>query len=122
MLQEELEETVTNMLLDCKDEIFTMLKKQYLQSTVVSREFTGRGFFTTFSVPNELSINNISGIIGDVQATLEGNPNETYMFILFIRDGKVDTLEGVSFYNWDFEYDKLNFMYAFDNRRDYDLS
>ncbi len=121
MTQEELEDIVLKMLLKSNDEIFIGLNRQLEFAKVISREFSGYGFFTKFLIPDELTIHNINGRICDVLGTFEDHPDETYMFILFINNGRIDTLEGVSFFDWNNDYDKLQVMYAFDDKRDYDL-
>lgn len=119
MIHEEFEKIVMDKILDCQDDVFHVLKKQYAQATVISRKFTGCGFFTSFSIPDELAIDSVKGEIHDVFGTFKDNPNETYMFILFIDNGKIDALEGVSFFDWCYDYDKLNLDYGLDDKRDF---
>ena len=73
------------------------LMKQLSQFKIKTREMSGVGFFYEFEVPDELSINEIGDMsFGDVIGEIEGVKNGVG-FILFIKDGKLDMLEGYTY-------------------------
>lgn len=118
MTHEKFEEVVMEKLLDGNDVMLTLLREQYSHATVVSREFTGRGFFTTFNIPDHLVKNLATGRIDDVMAKFYDS--EVYYFILYITDGKIDTLEGFSTLNyWKYNYDEAVVVHCFENKRDF---
>jgi hypothetical protein len=90
----DLERAVLEKLLAGDDERLAELREQ-LETTLVSkREMTGVGFFTTLSVLSSTHrLNNrsleLGGVIGEI-------PTLTYGagFLLFVRDGFLDVLEG----------------------------
>jgi hypothetical protein len=91
-----------------------------MNSTIISREFTGRGFFTSFAVPDELVVPGMNGLIRDAIAKFEYS-DLVYLFILFVRNGKIDTLEGVTTYgDWFYDYDKA-ILYYDDDRRYHEI-
>jgi len=121
MEQEIFEKIVMDKILDFNEEPFITLKKQYLSSTINSREFTGRGFFTEFSIPDELAVKGMGGLVRDVIAKFEDS-DMIYLFILFINDGKIDCLEGVTgFGAWEYNYDKAILQYDFGDRRYHEI-
>jgi hypothetical protein len=121
MTHELFEKTVMDMLLAGDDEYYPILRNQYAQSMVASREFTGVGFFTTFSLPENSPPCSVSGRVNDVQASFDDG--EVYYFILYITDGKIDTLEGFRTHRetWSYDYDKAEISYCFEDRRDVEL-
>jgi len=127
---EEFERKVMNMLLEGPDQRLAILKKQYLSSSIIKREFTGgRGFFTTFNVPKDLVTDSFNGRIDDLQAKIidnQGNciEGDYLFFILYIKDGKIDTLEcfTTTIYDWDYNYANTIIEYCYDNYRNYDLN
>ena len=120
MLHETFEKIVMEKLLNGDYKIQTMLRLQYINSTIISREYTGRGFFTTFFVPDYLIVLNANGRIDDVIARFSNS--EVYYFILYIINGKIDTLEGFStLYEWKCNYEEAEITYCFQNKRDYNL-
>ena len=73
----ELEDKVMMLLLAGEDPILDALRDQLNRSMVKSREFTGFGFYTTFTVP-ETAIRtpgNRSFNFGDVIASIDGLDN-----------------------------------------------
>jgi len=77
------------------DAVLTSLRNQYKNSTVVSREFSGCGFYTEFSVPDRLAstIGSLCFQIGDVVASFNGI-SDALGFILYVRGGVICLLEG----------------------------
>ena len=121
MTHEDFEKVIMEKLLDGEDEVFVMLKKQYSVATVISREFTGRGFFTAFNVPDNLAEISVNGRIDDVKACFDNS--EVYYFILYITAGKIDTLEGFSTLNeWEENYSNAKVVHAYSDKREYDLN
>lgn len=121
MTQEDFEKRVLDKLLNGREEPFKILKKQYLNSNITSRDFTGRGFFTSFSIPDELVVSGMKGTIDDVSARFDDS-DLIYMFILFVRDGKIDCLEGVTvFGDWEYNYDNAILQYEFDDERHHSI-
>ena len=91
----ELERAILDKLLHGDDPILHVLRDQASSAQVRDREYTGSGFFTTFSIspsaprlaePPRL-------IIGDVYAEITGLEHDAG-FLLFVNTGIVDTLEG----------------------------
>lgn len=93
MPHEEFEKTIMNMLLAGEDETLKILRKQYEESKVISRDFTGCGFFTYFDVPETLVQETFEGRIDDVGAKLIEGDVDWLFFILYIENGKFDVLE-----------------------------
>jgi len=121
MTHEEFEKKVMYKILDGKEEILHVLKKQYENAMVSSRQFTGCGFFTNFSVPDKLVDGKINGRINDLMAKLN-MPNEEFYFILYITDGKIDTLEGFTTLDeWNQNYDLAQLEYFHQDRRELDI-
>lgn len=121
MKHEEFEEKVMNKLLFGENKILQLLRKQYKSSEIISRDFTGVGFFTRFKVDEELKIKNDFGMeIGDICGLYEGNSNKDVDFVLFIRNGLIDCLEGCTFGSeeWPTDYEKINLVYHTKGERD----
>ncbi len=66
------------------------------KARLVGREYTGVGFFCDFAVPTDVPILKGDFHIGDVIGELQGLANGAG-FVLFIRDGLLDALEGFSY-------------------------
>ena len=103
------------------DSILEQLKSQYDSAEINKREFSGVGFITTFQVPDKFVVNNVSGEIMDVFASNENNPDENIMFVLFITEGRINCLEGVSIFDWDNNYESLNINYTDEGFRKIDI-
>ncbi len=89
----DLENTIIDALLAGDDPILTRLRKQYVASSVESRDFTGVGFFTHFSVSENVPrVEPRSFHIGDIQLEVTG-VNGGALALLFIREGTIDFLE-----------------------------
>lgn len=120
MTHEEFEKNVMEKLLDGNDEIFKILREQYYQSTVISTEYTGHGFFSKYEVPECFNKSSINGRIDDVMAKFDDS--EIYYFILYITDGKIDTLEGfATLYEWRYNYEKATIVHCYYNKREFDI-
>jgi hypothetical protein len=93
-----LENAVLEMLVDGKAETFQLLRKQYLAARVRERHLTGVGFWTYFSIPDEVAKLpcNPSFRFGDVSADIKGLENGAG-FLILVKDGYIHQLEGYSF-------------------------
>lgn len=106
MKHDEFVKKVMEYMLNCDDDIFKVLKKQYTNSKVTRHVFTGCGFCTGFYVPDELSYNNMHGVVDDVCADIKGT-NKIDLFKLCIEDGKIKYLDGVASYgDWEYNYNE----------------
>ena len=93
-----LEEAVLEMLVDGKAETFQLLRKQYIAARFRERHLTGVGFWTYFSIPDEVAKlpGNPSFRFGDVDADIKGLQNGAG-FLLLVKHGYIHMLEGYSF-------------------------
>jgi hypothetical protein len=96
--QDQLERKVMEMLLAGDDPTLNVLREQYRVADVTKRELTGVGFFLNFAVPPGAARLAGSGSLhlGDVAAQMEGLQHGAG-FILFVREGAIDFLEGFSY-------------------------
>lgn len=78
-----------------KPEIALALDEQLRDVVVCSRENTGAGFFTIMRPANAKTLIPQTHAIGNIFAKLAGM-REPMTFVLFIKDGIIDTLEGAS--------------------------
>ncbi|MBO8157600.1 MAG: hypothetical protein H0Z32_14310 [Bacillaceae bacterium] len=94
----EFEVEVMRKILSGNDEVLDTLQKQYNLSRIKDREFSGTGFFTTFHLPNNAPRLKISKSfqIGDVIGQING-VEYGVGFVLFIKDGFLDILEGYTY-------------------------
>ena len=78
--------------------ISELLKKQYKSAEIISREFTGVGFFTRFNITDVSSRlpGSVNLELGAAHARIEGIEHGAG-FVLFIRGGLIKTLEGYTF-------------------------
>lgn len=119
---EEFEKKVMDKLLNYDSDMFKNLKVQYEKSEVISQEITGCGFFTTFNVPKELAYMGIKGRIDDVKGDIINVEDEYLFFILYIENGKIDTLECFSTLdNWDYNYDNVEVNYCYEHERNFEI-
>ena len=96
---EPLELAVLRMLLDGRHPVLSALRAQLNGLSVIRRERTGSGFFTTLSPdvnanPARISTDKLR--FGDVQATIEGLARGAG-FLLFVDNGLLKVLEGYSY-------------------------
>jgi hypothetical protein len=108
-----LEREVLKMLLTGDEPTLRVLRDQLAASHVSAREFTGAGFFTTFSVPSEIrrvqgkSSFSFGDVIGEVEGLELGAG-----FVLHVKDGNIDYLEGYSYEEpWPSEINQRRLQY-----------
>lgn len=119
----DFEKKVMEMLLAGHNKLFCSLRVQYDNAIVTARDFTGRGFFTSYSIPDALSITQLYGRIDDVRVNLPDEKAAYLFFILYITDGKLDVLECFTTADvWNEEYYRLSPEYCYPRRRDYTLA
>ena len=92
------EDEVMHRLIEEKAELSNILLKQYNNATVVNRKFTGVGFFTDFEISDKSLIirEPLNFEFGSVQAETP-HLQHGIGFILFIRNGFIDFLEGYTY-------------------------
>lgn len=116
-----LEQAVLSKILDGDHPIFTALRKQLEKATITSREFSGVGFFTGFTYPAtaqslSLPIENLE--LGDVGAEITGIQHGAG-FVLFVRDGFLQTLEGYTYDEpWPENTDSFKLKYYDPDRKE----
>lgn len=94
---EPLEQAVLNKLLDGDHPALVALRRQLTGLTVKSRERTGAGFFTGFSVAKTVTPAPVAKLrFGDVQATISGLRHGAG-FLLYVDGGLLTMLEGYSY-------------------------
>lgn len=92
----DFERSVLNKALSGDDPILATLREQAHSVQVTEREFTGVGFFLTLAVGDDVPLTDPRNFeIGDVWAEIDGVEHGA-TFVLFIRDGRLDLLEGVT--------------------------
>lgn len=93
-----LEEEVLKKLLAGKAEWLAVLRGQAYAARVRSRDFTGAGFFTRFSVAEDAPriVGDPSFKFGDVSAHIAGL-HYGAGFLLSVSGGRLDVLEGSSY-------------------------
>ena len=91
---EQLESSAMKRIIAEDSTMSVILEKQYKSSKVLSREFSGFGFFTNFEIIDKsLKLpDNQNFELGNVQLKLEGLKLGAG-FVLFIRNGLIKTLE-----------------------------
>lgn len=93
---DHLEQAVLDKLLAGEHPVLATLRAQADKARVVERERTGVGFFCSFAVPPGVPLAAGDFQIDDVEAELQGLAHGAG-FVLFVRDGRLDTLEGFSY-------------------------
>jgi hypothetical protein len=92
---EELERMVMARMLSGDFPVVPELRAQYAVASVASREFSGVGFFTNYSVPSHVSRvapPNLELSEGAILTT-----GISVGFTLFVRDGLLSMLEGYTY-------------------------
>lgn len=90
------ERAVLEKALSGDDPILVTLREQARSVRVSDREFTGVGFFATLVVGDDAPLTDPRNFeIADVWADIEGLEHGA-VFVLFIRDGRLNMLEGVT--------------------------
>ncbi|HZL27113.1 MAG TPA: hypothetical protein VFC39_11340 [Acidobacteriaceae bacterium] len=85
------ERAVLTAILEGAKEHKQILQQQILLSELKSRDFNGHGFYTDFSIPEELPRYPSSREILHASAVVDG---ELCGFILWVIDGQANSLEG----------------------------
>ena len=81
------------LLLQGDHPVLTVLRQQYAVAKIISREFSGVGFFTSFEVPEDIPLVDPPNFeAGDILIILENLPDGAGC-VLFVRKGKIDFLE-----------------------------
>ena len=117
----KIEKAVLEKLLEGSIPLLVELRRQCEACTIKDREFTGVGFFTDFSVPEEthkkVGLNLVLGdVFGDDIPELQRGAG----FMLFIEDGILTCLEGYSYEEpWPTQVDEFRLTYF--NIHDNDL-
>lgn len=113
----DFERAVIEKLLTGENPIFTILREQARIAYPRSREYTGAGFFLYFSVPANAPFLAVKDFFfGDVNAMIDGLQYGAG-FVLFIRKGCLDVLEGYSYDEpWPKEIHKFKLTYQCDPR------
>jgi hypothetical protein len=117
----ELEGAVIELLLRGDDPVLLTLATQMAKCDVASRESTGVGFFTYFSVPDDTPRvpGKESFAFGDVVANMNGLENGAG-FLLFVKNGRIAFLEGFSYDEpWPANIDGFSLRYATGEHRDF---
>ena len=92
MVYVQLEHRAMEMLLSGDEPALQNLRVQRERAKIVGREFTDRGFCTTFSVPPEVLLDsdqNRTFQLRDVEASVSGVRIE---FVLSVKNGAISTL------------------------------
>ncbi len=78
--------------------LLAALRSQAEKARLVSRDYTGAGFYCTFAVPSEVPPlpQHLDFQFGDVNAKISGLKHGAG-FVVFVRGGRLDTLEGYSY-------------------------
>ena len=116
-----LETAVLQMLLRGDEPVLESLRNQLRESTMTARRDTGAGFFTDFSVPDQVprAPAKDSFVLGDVVGEIDGLENGAG-FLLFIRNGKIAFLDGFSYNEpWPLSAAKFKVRYANGDERDF---
>ena len=90
----ELETAALHSIFSETPELASALERQLAAATVTERENTGGGFFTTIAVADDAPCVSIPGVLGyETQARVQGLKHGLG-FVLFLKDGRLETLEG----------------------------
>ncbi len=108
MTQVEFENEVFRLLVE-KEEGKDLLTMQY-ESSTISREYTGFGFFTNFEFNEPINKLKIKDKVIRSVHIMDNKDNCIGEVILFIKSGFIVMLEGYSFDSpWPTNYDNLYF-------------
>ena len=93
-----LELAVLDMMVDKPGETYQTIREQLSHVIARNRKFTGVGFFTNFYLPEGAPVNrNLNDMtLGGVGAELP-NLKHGVGFLLFIREGVIQMLEGFTY-------------------------
>ncbi len=92
------EKELMEKLLEGQDSKVDILRRQYETASVITREFSGVGFFTSFSVLEDSEkLHQAESLqLGGVKGQINGVANGVG-FVLFINKGVIDLLEGYTY-------------------------
>lgn len=95
---EDFEKDIMERLLVGNEQVLEILREQYANSQITRRDFTGTGFLTTFTIPNNVPRLEplMSFQLGDVIGKIDG-VNDGVGFVLFIKNGVINYLEGYTY-------------------------
>jgi len=120
----DLERAVVEKLLDGEHPALPMLREQASKAGIVDRKNTGVGVFTKFRVPLDVGRadnTNPRASIGDIEASIPGLRHGAG-FVLFLRDGYIDTLEGFTYDEpWPSSTEGFSLSYRGGGNRDWSL-
>lgn len=107
-----LEIAVMEALLKGDSPLLAVLRQQWTAASLDTRELTGVGFYTNFSVPPDVPrLENRDLRIGDVLAEITGLRHGAG-FILWVKHGTLAFLEGYSFgEDWPSTVDSFSLRY-----------
>jgi hypothetical protein len=113
-----LEQAVLEKLLSGETQEYRILHNQLGALRVTQRKMTGVGFFTRFSIPDFVPKLGGTGFeIGDVSADINGLERGAG-FVLFVRNGQIDTLEGYTYDEpWPQNIDRFRLYYDSTSKR-----
>jgi len=109
----EFEIAVLDKMLEGDDSILADLRLQAGKCRLESRTYTGVGFYCHLQVPEEVPrVSPENFTIDDVQAEVAGLTGGA-MFVLFVRNGLITSLEGVAVLDeiWPDVIKEFNFGY-----------
>ena len=109
------EKAVMDKILFGEDSNLAILREQYKDASVIEREFTGVGFYSTFQTSPKsprLEIKHsiqLCGVIGQIDELPHG-----VGFVLFIKGGVIDCLEGFTYgdVKWPEYFAKFSLSYV----------
>lgn len=92
------ESAVLEKLLAGDHPLLVELRSQAEKVRLASREYTGAGFYCTFEAPPDVPLltQHMDFHLGDVDAKIGGLEHGAG-FVVFVRGGRLDTLEGYSY-------------------------
>ncbi|MDP1626565.1 hypothetical protein [Parvibaculum sp.] len=92
------ENAVLTKLLAGDHPLLIALRSQAERAQLSSRDYTGAGFFCVFTVPSDVTplARHLDFEFGDVNAQIAGLKHGAG-FVVFVRDGRLDMLEGYSY-------------------------
>jgi len=91
------ENAVLAKLLAGDPPLLAALRSQAEKARLVSRDYTGAGFYCTFAVPSDVPpLPHLDFQFGAVNAKIGGLKHGAG-FVVFVRNGRLDTLEGYSY-------------------------
>lgn len=91
-----LEQAALDKLLAGDHPLLAALRRQASDARLVTRELTGVGFYCRFQVPPDSPRVERDVVIADVYAEIEGLAHGAG-FALFVRDGRIQFLEGFTY-------------------------